>query len=388
MSDDRFGKWWPCLRKHYKRTHLWLPQAQTLQQKLGGKRPFRYFTLCARPMIDVYMLVNEQILPFDTKNNRVQGVSFCECNKDVFPEMLELVGVEEAGFLAQLEDLVLLQDIPRTQTLDSIPAVTEFLEEEGEGLDPTIRKAAENKIRHILFRNMFPFDFLNLDFCDRYYGKPPDTMKLHATIDRILDWQRRPNKTQDGQEFAISQFVAAITCRVDLTNPPQVLKRLKEMVTANCSDHPNYKKAVQDRDPGDIDTWANDKPLDFFMSAWPKEIIRMAKQKSWNITVHDHAFYERQNDEGETYHMVCLVAEFSQTNICTTYLTAATKCLDADSRNAIPRFDPKSGKGAALLSNLREIVTLRNEQAKRFHREPLPEPLAEITRLQAEGVQI
>src|SRR6266480_2212994 len=98
MSDDRFEKWWPCLRKHYKRTHIWLPQAKVLQKDLKDKRSFRYFTLCGRPMIDIYMLVKEKILPFDGGTRRVQGASFCENDQKIFPEMKELIGVEEAGF--------------------------------------------------------------------------------------------------------------------------------------------------------------------------------------------------------------------------------------------------------------------------------------------------
>src|ERR1019366_3319519 len=148
MSDP-FGKWWPCLRKHYKRVHVWLPRARQLQRALAGRRPFRYFTLCARPMIDVYMLAKEGILARDGATRRVQGVSFCECEPDVFPEMLELVGVEEAGFLAELENLVLFQDVPATQTLDSEEALTKLLEDEGEGLDEGVRAKVEEKKQHL-----------------------------------------------------------------------------------------------------------------------------------------------------------------------------------------------------------------------------------------------
>ncbi len=388
MSDDPFGKWWPCLRKHYKRTYIWLPRARELHSELAGGRTFRYFTLCARPMIDVYMLVREQILPVDDTAKRVRGVSFCECNSDVFPEMLELIGIEESGFLAKLEELVLHQDTPETETLDSEESLTRYLEEQGEGLDFAIRERVEGKRRHLVFRELFPFDFLNLDFCDRYYGSPPDVMKIHATIDKILEWQRRPNTADGGKEFSVKRFVAAITCRVDLNTPPDAVSRLKDLVTRNSAEYPEYSQAVRQRAATGLDQWAREFPLDFFMAAWPKEIARLAKLKSWDIAIRDHAFYERQNDEGETYHMVSLVVEFIQAPICDTYLTAVTRCLDPNARTAIPRFDPESGDGIALISDLREIVDLRNSQATRVAREPLPEPRAEIARLQSAGVPI
>lgn len=388
MSNDRFGKWWPCLRKHHKRTRLWLPQAKKLQGALGGERPFRYFTLCARPMIDVYMLVKEQVLPFDSETRRVEGVSFCEYDEEIFPEMKELIGVEEAGFLAKLEDLVLFQDIPVTQTLDSETALTNLLENEGEGLDAEVREKVEEKKRHLLFQRLFPFDFMNLDFCDRYYGDPPDVMRIHATIDKLLEWQRQPGKTASGEDFSVKSFVVAITCRVDLDTPVDALTRLKRIVTDNRNAHANYDQALEARAVSNLDSWANASPVDFFMSAWPKEIARLAKQKSWDITIHDHAFYDRQNDEGENYHMVCLVVEFAQAPICNTYLSAVTRCLDENSRVFIPRFDPGNGSGAALLSDLREIVKLRNKQAGHFSRDELPDPLIEITRLREEGIPI
>ncbi|MGA7218114.1 MAG: hypothetical protein WBX38_07360, partial [Candidatus Sulfotelmatobacter sp.] len=94
MSRDKFGKWWPCLRKHFKRTHLWLPRAKALMELIEDERPFRYFTLCARPMIDVYMLVKENVLKVDEDGKRIAGVSFCELDELIFPEMIELIGVE------------------------------------------------------------------------------------------------------------------------------------------------------------------------------------------------------------------------------------------------------------------------------------------------------
>ena len=387
MSDP-FGKWWPCLRKHYKRVHVWLPRARQLQRALAGRRPFRYFTLCARPMIDVYMLAKEGILARDRATRRVQGVSFCEYEPAVFPEMLELVGAEEAGFLAKLQDLVLFQDVPETQTLDTEGALDNLLNQMGERLDEGVRGEVEEKKQHLQFQGLFPFDFLNLDFCDPYYSDPPDVMRIHAAVDKLLEWQRRPGKTASGDEFAVSRFVVAITCRVNLGTPADALARLKRIVETNRTDYASYRQALHDRAVENLDLWATDSPLDFFMSSWPKEIARIARQKSWNITIRDHAFYDRQNDVGEDYHMVCLVVEFEQAPICDTYLSAVTTCLDASARTEIPRFEATNGDGAVLLQNLREIVELRNTRARDVGRSELPDPLAEISRLRLEGVPI
>ena len=72
-----------------------------------------HFTLCARSMIDVYMLVKEGVLQFDETKTRIPGVSFCESAIEMMQEMKELRGVEESAFFARLEDLVLFQDVPK-----------------------------------------------------------------------------------------------------------------------------------------------------------------------------------------------------------------------------------------------------------------------------------
>ena len=339
-------------------------------------------------MIDVYMLVKESVLKVDETERRILGVAFCELEKEVFPEMIELIGVEESGFRAKLEDLALFSDIPETQTLDTMAALEGFLEEKGEGLSPELQEAVENKRRHLLFQSLFPFDFLNLDFCDRYYGSPPDVMKINLTIDKLLDWQRRPGKKGNGQSFSVSRFVTAITCRVDGTLAPETSRRLKDIVQENAHEYDEYQAALRERDIDDLAGWSANAPLDFFMSAWPKEIARLALTKQWDIKVHNHAFYERVSDKGEAYHMVCLVVEFTQAPICSTYLSAATQSLDQDARTEIHRIEPTGAEGQRLLADLRQIVNLRNAQAKRFGREELPEPLAEMKRLSAEGVPI
>ena len=114
MSDsDPFGKWWPCLRKHFKRTQIWLPRAKELTKHLDGQRPFRYFTFCARPMIDVFMLVKEKVLQVDESSRKIRGVTFCETDEAIYPEIIELIGFEESGFQGTLEDITLLRTCPK-----------------------------------------------------------------------------------------------------------------------------------------------------------------------------------------------------------------------------------------------------------------------------------
>jgi hypothetical protein len=355
---------------------------------LGGEREFRYFTLCARPMIDVYMLVKEKVLAFDDQSRRIEGVSFCELDEGIFPEMIELVGVEGSGFLAKLEDLALFEDTTDTALVSDVRDIEMYLQEEGEGVSEEIREAMERKRRHLLFRGLFPFDFLNLDFCDRYYGHPPDVLRINSTIERLLEWQRQPGRKSDGSEFAVQRFVLAITCRVDRGLTAETRTRLSGLAANNARDHRHYREALEARAVGDLRQWATQDPLDFFMSIWPKEVAQMARTKGWDIAILHHAFYDRRSDQEVDYDMVCLVAEFTTTDLCTTYVTTAARSLDLASRSEIQRVADASRVGKSLLSDLRAIVSLRNEQAQHFSRELLPEPLSELNRLRREGVPL
>jgi hypothetical protein len=386
-NEDPFGKWWPCLRKHFKRTHIWLPRAKELTKHLNGQRLFRYFTLCGRPMIDVYMLVKENVLQVDETKQRIQGVSFCEVSETVFPEMIEMIGIEESGFRTSLEDLTLFSDVPETKALETLEDIERFLAVEGELQDP-LREAVNSKRQHILFRNLFPFDFLNLDFCDRYYPEPPNVMRINSTIDKLLEWQRQLGRKNNGKEFSINRFVMAITCRVEKKLTSVITARLKKIVGENARNHEEYKIALQKRGIHSAKKWSVEEPLDFFMSAWPKEIAQLALMKQWDIKVHDLAFYDRVSDSGEEYHMICLVVEFTQAPICSTYLGVATQSLEQRSRTEIKKIVETDTEGKRLLADLRLIVNLRNQQATRFGREVLPEPLDEMNRLRSEGVPI
>ena len=77
-----FDKWWPCLKKHTKRVKHLLPYAKHIKTNLNSARPFRYFTLCAPPMIDVFMLAKEDVLDYDEARRAIDTVVFCEYNQE------------------------------------------------------------------------------------------------------------------------------------------------------------------------------------------------------------------------------------------------------------------------------------------------------------------
>ena len=384
-----FSKWWPCLKKHTKRINHLLPHARAVKERLNSSRPFRYFTLCAPEMIDVFFLTKEEVLEYDPTRRAIDTVIFCEFNQEYVPMMRELIGREDSGFQGKLEDLVLFEDNALSSTLPDLRSVENYITRKGESLSETEREYLQRKIDHLEIQKRFPFDFINLDFCDHYYPKSPNIMEVNRTVDRMLDWQRKTqaSKVSGKPAFRVDEFVMAITCRHDTRLPDDAQQRLLNVVQSNCDEFPAYKEELGKLRGLDIQGWAEASNLDFFLASWPKEIGHLAEQRQWDMDIEEYVHYSRISDSGQPYEMICLVCSFKRTEFSTTYFDVSLKALDENQRVAIASVDRESEDGKALLADLAEVVTLRNNHAEHAQRDPLEMPQTAIQEFEAQGVQ-
>jgi len=368
-----FDKWWADPKKHYKRMNYWLPPAKTLKSELGSSRVFRYFTLCSRSMIDVFMLAREGVLNYDPIRGTVIHVRFCESDSEQFPEIGELIGIENAGFFGELEELVLFQDNPYTAQYQTLESINEALEDEGLAIDK--RQKLQTKRTHLYVEASFPYDFINLDFCGYYYPKPPDILKINRTVEKFLDWQRQYENggISAGPGVGVQDFLLSVTCRHDDDFPRAAEKRLSELVKSNCELHSDYKKYLEEkRCVSDLNTWMQSEREDFFLSTWPKEISRLAQQYQWGMKILGYVHYDRVSDEGRPYKIICLICRFTRISKDPNYIQVAIDALDQSKRRLISEIVKTTQNGQTLLGDLTEIVNLRNGQAKRRSRPLLP----------------
>ncbi len=372
MPDD-FDKWWDCLKKHTKRSRHWVPRAREISDEIPNDRPFRYFTLCARPMIDVFMLARENVLEHDDSFGQISDVVFCENNEEHYPEITEMLGVEGAGFPNDLVELALFRDDDYSSQFPNINSID--LELEYEGLDAQRRDLLLLKRQHLEFCAKFPRDFLNLDFCDYYYPRPPGIMKINETVDKLVELQRRQGQNTDGNQVSIGQFDLAVTCRFDQEVPGQAYTRLQNLVRDNQDTYRDYLEAIrQTRRVVRPEEWRRADNLDFFMSAWPKEILSIGRNHDWEVEIQDYMYYSRVGDHDNPYRILSLVARFSRHASEEAYLAQSLGTLNRDSRLFIDEVDPNSNNGQVLLADLREIVEVRNTRANIVGRPPLPQP--------------
>lgn len=371
MAQD-FDKWWNDLKKHRKRLNHWLRHARDLSERHTHWQGLRYFTLCARPMIDVFLLAKEKLVSREDQSGRILGVSFCELNQEHYPEIIELIGIESAGFQCSLEELVLFKDDDYTSQFPTVESIQEEIELQGEGIDSIKRDQLVLKRQHFAFCDKFPFDFLNLDFCEHYYPDPPGILEINETVQNIVGLQTK-SCMKDHQGF--NEFILSVTCRYDDAIPDAALTRLENIVRHNKNNFPEYQNAMtKTKGTDNTHAWRDNDLYDFFVSAWPKEILSIGKNEGWNAQVKDLVHYDRIGDSGRQYKMVCLVALFSHPGNMNNYSSEAIRTLHPNSRTFIDEIARDGDEGIALLQNLQEVVTMRNIRAQFVGRPLLPEP--------------
>jgi hypothetical protein len=368
-----FDKWWNDLKKHRKRLLHWLPHWKALAARVGDGRRLRYFTLCARSMIDVFMLVGEGLLDVEPENNSISRVQFCECDQEQFDEIREMIAREDAGFFGQLENVVLFEDDDFTAQFPTLESISLKLEDEG--LQDDLEKLDKLLLKRTFFnvKSSFPYDCVNLDFCQYYYPHPPGMLRVNRTVERLLDWQRRPS--EDAEAVQLQEFILAVTCRYDMDFPGEAEARLRELIRNNCNASQEYKEQVEKtRGITQVEEWIKKDREDFFFAGWPKDIARSAKEYGWSMEVLDYVYYRRTGDENNAYVIACLVARFSRSNPNLHDIHPALFALNVENRKLINEIDRNSAEGQQLVESLEKIVALHNEQAQRKHRPELPNP--------------
>jgi hypothetical protein len=373
--DAPFGQWWDDPIKHAKRTAYWVPIAREAMGWVKNKRVLKYFTLCSREMIDVFALVKEGILKYDKKDHRLDGVFFCETEEQIVPEIKEMLGFENSGVMGKLEDVVLFEDDAETDIHATVVEIDKHFDTEGESIPAPFLERLKQKRKYLVFQNQFPFDFLNLDFCDKYYQDPPDTLKISKAVRRIMQWQSRVG-IWAGAEYSVKKFAFAVTCRFAADEVSgEAFDRLALVLKKNMNDFPSYSKAVgSDGDRKDTDGWKKNAPLDFFLAVWPKELMKIAEQEQWRCEMKTLLHYERTGGSGKNYRMISLICECTRDPAPSIHEVQSLWLLDRANHKELLPVDETKAAGKALLDDLEAVVEIRNEQAKRKQRELLPAP--------------
>lgn len=181
MYDTYYGK-------HCGRYYGWLPASEIFKRQLN-KKSLKYFTLCAKEAIDVFMLEMEGILSRD-KNKKLPDVIICEKEPGDAAEILDLVRppLKDAIIVGELERILTFQDTDETKGIDPD--------------DPKIFDARDLRVRNLLrikglYRRLekyFPFDIINFDPYGNLLNPGTETnILLYQSFEKIFELQESIN---------------------------------------------------------------------------------------------------------------------------------------------------------------------------------------------------
>lgn len=257
--------------KHYVRKHAWVPAASARLRKVGaeGRGEYvKYFTLCAKEAIDVFLFaLSENLIELDARE--FPGVVFCEC----YPDQYELIKAKlgrTRGFLARFEDLVLNRDTPESED----------------------------------FYSELPFDLYNLDFTGVCFPRtePPFSRTLEAIVDLI---------ETSGSEPYRQGFDMFLTFRARRSEENEAaIRRLKNNIRDNRNQYQWYEDAFAGRYGENLGLLLDGKYHEFLLRALPKLLGRFGKQAGFCVACSHSVCYPRPDPQNPRFYIISFGLSF------------------------------------------------------------------------------
>src|SRR2546426_11294437 len=202
--------------KHYVRVFGWTSAAKK-RLALVRNRKLKYFTLCGRQAIDVFLFHQAGLIDFDGKG--FPGVCFCESNNSAFASAHEVLG-RTLCWRMDLQDLV---------------------EEHS-------------------FADQIPFDIINLDFSGTCFPLTDDPFSSTLkSIRAIIELQKRYD------------FDLFVTFRAQRSHDNEkAIAELKENMEHNFECYSSLREEFEKRTSSPLDQLAEKAYADFLLITIPK----------------------------------------------------------------------------------------------------------------------
>jgi hypothetical protein len=240
--------------KHFARYRGWLAATYEIVD-VAGRGTIKYFTLCGKKAIDVFMFEKEGLLARDTQG-RLLDVVICEKNVADAAEIFNLVRppLREALIIGSLEEVLVSQ------------------ESEGGSGDDRSREVRKNVRNWELFKQLrkyFPFDVINFDTYGSLVNRPLGENKLLTALERLFELQQ-----------SAKTFLLFVTTPIsDLNNELEAIFR--EGLSLNVTSHDEIRRALctsKDTDSYDEIEVESRVALGFAKSI----VLPMARKYGWD----------------------------------------------------------------------------------------------------------
>lgn len=271
-------KYEDCLLKHYIRTQAWLPLCRARKAAVNPKgtqrthrRELRYFTFCAAGAIDVLMLDVAGVLHPDGEGHFSTVCFFDRTREDVIETQKRIPGA--IGIPGEFTEIVLSAE----PGADPLAPPTNERDEE------SVRQKKIREESQLTFREMFPFDVINLDL-EGFAFRPNDDLpgKLINSLRKVFEWQREMHLVAGGN---FCGFSLMFTTQI---GPPNLSEDYIQMLTSYLDDNivrdPILGAELRVRSGCESPTALKNGNFEmFFKLALPKTILHTLLEEDWYI---------------------------------------------------------------------------------------------------------
>ena len=217
--------WDKYYSKHCARFYGWLPASQEFHKT--KKKPLKYFTLCGRKAIDIFMLELAGVLKRD-KNGMLSGITICEKDEDQVPEILELIRPplgREAIIPAPLQKVLTFED-------DNYTRGKTILDSEEDRPNPELRKKLIIKDFALRIQTLFPFDIINFDPNENLLRSP--NQLLYGAFEKIFQLQK-----------VIDSFLIFVTTSITHIHP-DFKTMFRRDFDSNVDNYPEIRTSLEE----------------------------------------------------------------------------------------------------------------------------------------------
>ncbi len=336
--------------KHCARYYGWLRASKEYKEQFPSKA-LKYFTLCAKEAIDIFMLEKEGVLSRD-ENGNLPNVIICESKREDAIEIFDVVKPPMKGaiIVGKLEELIMHEDDDEIKQLLK----------EGESAKPSKEQRAKLYIHEKAYqlKSQFPFEIINFDAYGNFLNpNNPGNKLLYLSFKKIFELQK-PTKS-----FLL--FVTTPITHIHINFQTSFRKNFE----SNVSTHTKIKEALLSS-IGKIDYKDIDYNKKIALNFAKSIVMPAARKEGWESEHKGIYIYENRDSRK----MLNSVVQFSRRNITlseSVYIEDVVRVIEK-----MPEYYSYKDalNNAVVKGHLKEVQKYREKIQDEFRNKPREEP--------------
>ncbi len=284
--------YWEYIEKHCVRYYGWLPASKKFKKE-NQKKILKYFTLCAREGIDIFMLEKAKIL-FRDSDGYLIDVHICESDQSAAADI-------DRDVRPPLNAGLIVGELQKILNFEESEEVEMQLRKDDTDVDSIeIRDYVYYKSKNKELESLFPFDIINFDPYECLVNTIFEDNEMYKAYNKIFTLQK-----------GINSFLLFLTTDFSEIHN-DVEANFKRDISKNIYNYPKLEELLL-KEYGTA-LYDEIEELKRRVFGFAKTfIISSAKDNGWNCEHHDIYVYEYYKKPKET-RMLNSVVKFTKTD--------------------------------------------------------------------------